>query len=172
MTGGMEPGWMWAIGLIVFAVGIACGAGLVLLLSGSSRRAAELQDKLDRLQQEFSAYRDQVEQHFRKTSELVQTMTESYRNVYEHLATGSQALCQDPVSTPQLDIPKNAMLDTDSSENSAEAEPAGTDNDMFSDAETDTLDELGDAGLGDAPRVPKLDGLYGETRTTPQPPSA
>jgi len=171
MTSGMESGWMWAIGLIVFAVGIACGAGLVLALSGSGRRAAELQDKLDRLQQEFAAYRDQVEQHFRKTSELVQTMTESYRNVYEHLATGSQALCQDPVSTPQLDIPQNAMLDTESDSNE-DGEPTDTDNDMFSDAETDTLDELDDAGLGDAPRVPKLDGLYSETRTTPQPPSA
>ncbi len=161
MAGGFDSGWMWAIGLIVFAVGIACGAGIVLLLSGSGRRAVELQDQLDQLQQEFAAYRGQVEQHFSKTSDLVQTMTESYRSVYEHLASGSQALCQDPVSTPRLDIPQQAKLDAASDDNAA-----------FSDAETDTLDDLDDAELGAAQQVPKLDGLYGETRTTPHTPSA
>ncbi len=171
MTGGFESGWMWAAGLIVFAVGLLCGAGLVLLLSGSGRRAAELQDQLDQLQQEFSAYRDQVEQHFRKTSELVQTMTESYRSVYEHLATGSQALCQDPISTPRLDIPQQSEPGPDTASDAGEQQ-AGDGSDAFSDAETDTLDELEDAGLGDAPRVPELDGLYGENRSTPHTPSA
>ena len=41
----------------------------------------------------FQDYRDQVTHHFMRTSELVQEMTQSYRSVYEHLASGAQQLC-------------------------------------------------------------------------------
>ncbi|MFQ5643593.1 MAG: YhcB family protein [Thiogranum sp.] len=153
--------------------GACCGAGLTYLMAGSNRRRAiELQEKLDQLQQELDDYRDQVGQHFRKTSELVQAMTDSYRNVYEHLARGSEVLCQDPVSTPRLDLPQQTRLDS-----APGADTAASDNavsEAFSDAETDSIDdELNtDALLGDTPRVPNLDSLYTEEQATHRTPSA
>jgi len=90
MASSIGLSWVWVTGLITFALGIACGAGFTYLMAGNTRRrTSDLKEKLDQLQQELDGYRDQVGQHFRKTSELVQAMTDSYRNVYEHLAKGS-----------------------------------------------------------------------------------
>ena len=58
-------------------------------------RSHQLQVELDQLKDHFRDYRDQVTHHFMRTSELVQEMTQSYRSVYEHLASGAQHLCGD-----------------------------------------------------------------------------
>ncbi len=160
MASGIDMGWVWAIGVVTFALGIACGAAFAYLMSGNGRRrTTELQEELGQLQQEFNSYRDQVGEHFRKTSELVQTMTDSYRNVYEHLASGSEVLCQDPVSTPRLDFPQHTGLDTET-----DTPASGIDmTDTFSDAETGNAEDT---------RVPNLDKLYAEDRPTHHTPSA
>jgi uncharacterized membrane-anchored protein YhcB (DUF1043 family) len=147
MESGIEWSWAWATGLIGFAFGVACGLGLGYLTLCSNRRRQQLQERCDALQRELDDYRGEVGKHFLRTSELVQKMTDSYREVYEHLATGSQALCRNPVTPPQLDIPDRPVLET---AGEAKAEAA------FSDAET--LDELNaEDYLGDSPRVPTLD---------------
>ena len=149
MESGIELSWAWGIGLIGFAFGVACGIGIAYLTLCNSRRSQQLQEKCEALQQEFDNYRGEVGQHFLRTSELVQQMTHSYREVYEHLATGSQALCQNPVNPPRLDIPDRPVLNTDKESKTAEA---------FSDTETDALNDLNsDDYLGDSPRVPTLD---------------
>jgi len=174
MASGIDSNWVWVTGFIAFILGVACGAGLTYLMTGSNRRrAVELQERLDQLQQELDSYREQVGRHFRKTSELVQAMTDSYRNVYEHLARGSETLCQD-VSTPRLDLPQQVRLDSEPGGDTLAGDSAATE--PFSDAETDTLDELDkldtDALLGDTPRVPNLDSLYTEEPPTHRTPSA
>jgi uncharacterized membrane-anchored protein YhcB (DUF1043 family) len=164
MAGSIDSSWAWAIGLISFAFGMACGVGIAYLTSAVTRRTRELQDTCDSLQQELDAYRDQVGQHFRKTADLVQKMTDSYRDVYEHLATGSQSLCREPVSTPSLDIPDRKALAGDEGEKAPEPESP----DSFSDAETDGLDDSdSDTLLGDSPRVPVLDTESEPARATP-----
>jgi len=164
MASGIDLSWAWAIGLTTFVCGIACGIGIAYLMPGNRRRAQELQEKLQRLQQEFDSYHDQVGQHFLKTSDLVQKMTESYRDVYEHLATGSQTLCQTPVNTPRLDIPEHPTLEAGTQTRAADEKTMGA----FPDAQTDRLDDHeSDAFLGDAPRVPTLDtGNDGDHRTS------
>ncbi len=73
--------------------------GLVLgLLFGRAtnapyQEAQELKDSLDQVQSEFDTYKAEVTQHFTKTAELVNSMTDNYRNVHTHLAGGAQALC-------------------------------------------------------------------------------
>ncbi len=149
MESGIDFSWAWGIGLIGFALGVACGVGIGYLTLCNSRRSQLLQEKCDALQREFDAYRGQVGQHFQRTSELVQKMTDSYREVYEHLATGSQALCQNPVTTPRLDIPDQPVLE------SAKGDKVP---DSFSDAETDGLNDAdSDDYLGDSPHVPTLE---------------
>ncbi len=149
MGSGIDLTWTWGIGLIGFAFGVACGVAVGYLALCNSRRSQLLQEKCDTLQREFDAYRGQVGQHFQRTSELVQKMTDSYREVYEHLATGSQALCQNPVSPPRLDIPDQPVLESAKTGHAAEA---------FSDAETNGLNETDtDDYLGDSPHVPTLD---------------
>jgi uncharacterized membrane-anchored protein YhcB (DUF1043 family) len=82
-------------------------------------------------------------------------MTDSYREVYEHLASGSQTLCQDPVSTPQLDFPQQPMLKATATAPQAAATHAS--DSEFVDAETDPLQETDeDTCMGDTPHVPSL----------------
>lgn len=164
MESGIGLSWAWGIGLIGFALGVACGVGIGYVTLCNSRRSKLLQEKCDALQREFDAYRGQVGQHFERTSELVQKMTDSYREVYEHLATGSQALCQDPVTTPRLDIPDQPVLESGKADKAA---------DGFSDAETDGLNDTGtdtDDYLGDSPHVPTLDLQDEEAAATPRTP--
>jgi len=163
MASGIDLSWAWAIGLITFACGIACGIGIAYLMPGSRQRTQELQEKLQSLQQEFDSYHDQVGQHFQQTSELVQKMTESYRDVYEHLAIGSQVLCQTPVNTPRLDIPEHPTLEARAQTQAADEKTTGA----FPDPQTDALDDQeSDAFLGDAPRVPTLDSENEKSRSS------
>ncbi|VAW81961.1 hypothetical protein MNBD_GAMMA13-1273 [hydrothermal vent metagenome] len=124
VDGGFDLSWAWGIGLICFAFGLTVGVAGFYLLTGNQQcsKEKELASQLASAQQQFDDYREQVGQHFLKTSDLVQKMTSSYRDVYEHLANSSQTLCTDPVSTPQLDIPHQPMLNQESSDNPSEVD--------------------------------------------------
>lgn len=163
MENGFDLSWAWGIGLIGFSFGLVCGMAGLYLASGNKQRqrVRQLETELEGVQKEFNGYREQVGQHFQKTSDLVQKMTASYRDVYEHLASGSQALCHDPVATPQLDIPHQPMLDKaeEQATSAAESEekPAEEATNGFSDAETDTGEARdSEVYLGDAPNIPDL----------------
>ena len=165
MSGGVELTWVWAIPLISFVVGIGLGIGIAYLALGSCRRSRELKAKLDALQKEFDGYRSQVAEHFLKTSQLVQKMTSSYRDVYKHLATGSQSLCKEPLSTPRLDIAEDSTL-TGKGQGRIRDDLASS---GFSNGETDGLEGAdADAFLGDSPRVPDLDTEGADERTRPR----
>lgn len=154
MFGGQDPSWLWGMGLIGFAFGIVVGGGAVALFMNGKSRARRLQQELDRLQAELDNYRTQVTQHFLRTSELVQNLTRSYREVYDHLASGSQQLCKDRVATPRLDLPEAGVLPPTPT---AEAQDSALSED-FSDAETDSSESAAlEEYLGEAPQVPELD---------------
>ena len=103
MTGD-ETGWMWSIGLISFAFGIAAGYAIHFLVNPDNKHSEELEAELEQLKEGMEQYRGEVVEHFQRTSELVQEMTSSYKNVYEHLASGSARLCNDAIQEPQLDF--------------------------------------------------------------------
>jgi len=86
-------GWTAFGGVAVLAVGIAIGRWA----SGAARRARQLEAELAQTREEIARYREQVNQHFVKTAELLGVMTASYRAVYEHLAEGAKALCTEEV---------------------------------------------------------------------------
>lgn len=154
----------WQVGIIGFALGVGCGFGIAYLMRGNRRRVEELEQELDTLRQRFDGYREQVNRHFLTTSELVQKMTDSYRDVYEHLAQGSEQLCRNPLDTPSLDFTQQPVLEKPDEVpqplGAADADEAPQpDKDStkeFSDAETDTGGDNDDY-LGDAPNVPSLE---------------
>lgn len=110
--------WMWAI--IMFAIGGA--AGFFISRQLKDKRTQELEEKLAATRTELADYRGEVNQHFLKTSLLVSKLTNNYREVYEHLATGAQKLCKEKPGTPKLDLPDTKILptaETDESERPA-----------------------------------------------------
>ena len=84
---------------------VVVGAALVLLglvlgmmagrrTSGAARKHRDLTLKLDQVMQDKKAYEDDVVEHFSETAKLLNNLTESYREVHNHLAQGASSLCQ------------------------------------------------------------------------------
>jgi uncharacterized membrane-anchored protein YhcB (DUF1043 family) len=89
----------WLTGIVCLAAGLVAGLLIAKRISGSSpAKVAELEARVQELQRHHVQYRENVSQHFSTTAELVQHMTESYRDVYQHLAGGAQDLCTEDVA--------------------------------------------------------------------------
>ena len=78
--------------------------GLGFLLGRSTspqgQKNRELESQLDRALQDKKAYEDEVVEHFSNTAALVNKLTQSYRDVHDHLAVGASTLCKDQGPVP------------------------------------------------------------------------
>ena len=111
--------WLVAIGSL--ALGVILGLLLSKRLGSSPSRILELENQIRDLKDNHNNYRDSVSDHFAMTAELVQHMTESYREVYQHLATGAQDLCPTEVASKLLPAQSDAVFDTASSADDQDA---------------------------------------------------
>lgn len=88
----MEDNSIWIISILTLVTG-----GVIGYFAGrfgtSATKQRDLNLQLEDSQRQLDAYKQQVNQHFERTAELVNDMTESYKAVHQHLATGSEALC-------------------------------------------------------------------------------
>lgn len=143
----------WAFGILVFAIGLVAGCIATYLVVTRHGRTRELQEELNQLKERFTDYRDQVTQHFMRTSELVQEMTQSYRAVYEHLASGAQHLCSDDTAVDRLESSGHERLS-----DTSQAPDAGTGDQQAADSDDYIVEDLEmDELLGDTPRISDLD---------------
>jgi uncharacterized membrane-anchored protein YhcB (DUF1043 family) len=141
---------LWVIGILCLLIGVMLGCMITYALMARNGRTHQLQMELNQLKDSFRDYRDQVTHHFMRSSELVQEMTQSYRSVYEHLASGAQRLCGE-LDHASLETHSAARLD-----NSAiGAGDMDIDYDEFAELSRirDDIDQL----LGEAPRISDLD---------------
>jgi uncharacterized membrane-anchored protein YhcB (DUF1043 family) len=83
---------VWQIGIIALVAGVMIGALAYRLLAPSIKQADQIKTELDAARDELDSYRTSVGQHFDKTSELVNDLTQNYVKVYQHLAEGAQTL--------------------------------------------------------------------------------
>jgi len=73
--------------------GVIGGMVIGYWLGFSTGPAKHLGAELKQAKEELSSYRDKVTQHFSRTAELVEVLASNSREIYRHLATGSQELC-------------------------------------------------------------------------------
>ena len=86
--------------IIAAAAGFFIGAVLVWIIKNTNQSNAEhLQEESEALRKEYEAlkktfadYRNNVNNHFAKTADAVDQLTDSYKNVYNHLSAGARAL--------------------------------------------------------------------------------
>lgn len=83
---------VWQLGVIALLAGAMIGILAYRLLSSSQKEADKIKGELDAARKELSEYKTSVNQHFDKTSELVNDLTQNYVKVYQHLAEGAQTL--------------------------------------------------------------------------------
>jgi uncharacterized membrane-anchored protein YhcB (DUF1043 family) len=78
--------------LIVATAAFAVGCLLTLLmtrtLSSSEQKTRDLETRLQQAEENMVNYQQQVTEHFSETAQLVNNLTQSYKEVHEHL-TGS-----------------------------------------------------------------------------------
>lgn len=84
---------MWLLGLVCLLGGIVIGAILYKFLRSDEVRVHQLEDQLQTLSDEFENYKKDVHAHFGDSAQLLNKLTESYKDVYQHLAQGARTLC-------------------------------------------------------------------------------
>lgn len=81
------------VAIFTLVLGLVCGLLFGRATNTPYQEAKELKESLEAVQHELETYKSEVTQHFTKTAELVNEMTDNYRNVHSHLAGGAQTLC-------------------------------------------------------------------------------
>jgi len=94
---------VWQISIISLVAGAMIGALAYRLLAPSVQQAGKIKTELDEAREELNSYKSSVNQHFDKTSELVNDLTQNYVKVYQHLAEGVQTLGNNKTFTSLLE---------------------------------------------------------------------
>jgi len=86
----------------LLGLGIGLAAGWLLGMRRKSKRDViiDLEARLERAIESRADYEAEVAEHFAKTAQLLNRMTQDYREVYSHLASGADTLCDGEVNIP------------------------------------------------------------------------
>lgn len=90
----LTPPILAAGGVGVLVVGLLLGWLLGRRTSAANQKYRDVERKLDQVLQEKKVYEDEVVEHFTETAKLLNNLTDSYRDVHNHLANGAAALCE------------------------------------------------------------------------------
>jgi len=78
--------------------GVLIGAAIVALVGlWRARQAAKSGRSVEALEQSHQRFREEVNEHFIETAELINRMTDSYKAVFDHLSEGAERLVEDQV---------------------------------------------------------------------------
>ncbi len=115
------------VAIFCLILGVVCGLLFGRATNAPYQEAQALKESLEQVQSEFDNYKSEVTQHFTKTAELVNSMTENYRNVHTHLAGGAQALCSGALQLESMNDKEALEAKAEEvTENSPAEEPAVT----------------------------------------------
>lgn len=111
---------MYPFSTLVFTslVSILAGAGLgafLLYLFRAQVYSRELEQRLHEAENTLQSYQRDVAEHFAQTSQLVNNLTQSYRDVHEHLANSALKLATPAISRQILESANNTLLGTEKS---------------------------------------------------------
>lgn len=106
----MEQETVWIIAVVALAVGVLIGFLMGRSGSGEPYRKT-LEAELRGSRAEMDRYKKEVTQHFEQTASLVNELTDQYRKVHQHLATGAQSLCPDQTAGRSLQSSLQPKLD-------------------------------------------------------------
>ena len=88
--------WEGVVGLIA---GLILGGAIAALII---RRRGGSEGSVEALKRENEAFRDEVNEHFVQTAELINQLTDSYKAVFDHLSDGAEKLVAPEVIRERL----------------------------------------------------------------------
>lgn len=126
------------LSVISCLIGVLIGWFISYVMRGSNS-AAKLQAELDELQEVHAKYKEDVDRHFVQTSNLVNNLTQSYKEVHAHLSQGAQTLCSDDLAQMIRSSTTPLIADAIDGERDAAAEAAApvVDSDIVNKSSTD-----------------------------------
>lgn len=86
----MQP---WIFTVVSLLIGFSLGLIFSRLFPAGKEEKIALEEKLKEKEEELAKYQSDVSTHFAKTADLVNNLTDSYKAVHQHLASGVQNLC-------------------------------------------------------------------------------
>jgi uncharacterized protein len=102
---------VWLIGLGCLLTGAVIGAVMFKVLMSDEARVRALEEQLQTLSEEHENYKSTVHNHFSGSAQLLGKLTESYREVFLHMAEGARTLCPDYISSQMsLSADSKALL--------------------------------------------------------------
>ena len=114
--------------ILIAAVLVAISVGIGYWWASASQKRAAGGKTVTELTAEKEAYEEQVVEHFKTTADLLNEMTDKYRDVYRHMAEGAQNLAPVDSAAPALAALQNGLLtapaDTHENEAVIESESA------------------------------------------------
>ncbi len=118
---------VWLFGGIALLAGVLLGVVICRRFTPTITDVDELRVKLEHSRSELDRYRESVNGHFNKTSDLVNDLTQDFVKVYRHLSEGAQTLSDAPEFSHVLEQPEDKVLiskdEEMSSQDTAEKEP-------------------------------------------------
>lgn len=90
------------VAIALIALGAGFTGGLMMGLRKRSNRDAimELEARLEQAMESRADYEADVSEHFARTSQLLDKLTDDYRAIHSHLASGAAKLCDGDVTIP------------------------------------------------------------------------
>ena len=94
-----------------------CWIGISKRFDLGFSRVKSLEKQVAEEQLKQKRYRESVNEHFNVTADLIHHMTESYRDVYQQLASGAQELCDNEIAQKIMPTGTDAMFDDSEPQN-------------------------------------------------------
>ncbi|KAB8306816.1 DUF1043 family protein [Erwinia endophytica] len=82
----------WEYALIGLVVGLIIGALAMRFGNKKLREQRSQQYELEKTKAELADYREELTNHFAQSAELLDNMARDYRQLYQHMAKGSNSL--------------------------------------------------------------------------------
>jgi uncharacterized membrane-anchored protein YhcB (DUF1043 family) len=98
---------LMALGAVGF---LGAGVGLGFWLSQALTRGESA--KADEVQRQFDDYKQEVTQHFGRTAKHFKAIGREYRDLYEHMASGADSLCDREAFDVKLSFEPKAILES------------------------------------------------------------
>ena len=108
---------MIIIAAVALTIGILIGTVLNRTVSPAATKSRALENRLQETEQKLTDYQQEVTEHFADTAKLVNNLTQSYKDVHEHLANNALRLANVDISRQLLSAsPSDEPADSPSDE--------------------------------------------------------
>ena len=98
--------------IVLGAVALVAAGGALGFWLAHVRMRRETARVVDEVREQFDDYRREVTQHFGRTAEHFKAIGREYRELYEHMASGADSLCDREAVDVKLSFAPKAILES------------------------------------------------------------